>query len=653
MRQNKNKKITKITSGALVLLLASGGLISNSLADGESLQAEGDSIKVSPEVTHSESIEGNLSDAVDNKTEDVEKNDNKVNKNINKVSFGENLAKVKSFTDENAGYNKEFKQRANKAYNDYSYLLNSDADESDIIKANDALLTIIQDESNNFASIEDTEEKVFDEEEIIEDDQSKEEANQNEEIEDEKNQGSKSEESEEEIVKDEKNEEPKEENQTPAKENDQENSKDKIEENKKNLPYSNKQEFIDFVGGYSDKAKAKNIFPSVMIGQAVHESGFGTSKLAIEDNNLFGIKAPKKKNSDSSSNSYKTEEYIDGKLVNTTDNFRTYDSFEESIDHYLNLLTNGSYAGNKVSEAKSAKEQLERIKKTEYATDPSYVEKVLNIIKSYNLTSFDKGFKEDLTNKEDNADLEKEDLTGKEDENKVEETEKPSTKPNVEDNLDENNNKTENDKKPEDNEDVLKDQDNKEDKKENPSNKKDSDKKDGSKLEDNNESEAINESEKQEKEENKVSEKELKQKLIDKINNVKILLKDGSWTKESGKEAESIIINAENALIKDELTEEIYGKIAKGLDNIQINVLKKESKSSKAYKPTFEKVVVDEDKSSKNDNKKDQAKKVVLKSAPNKENKSTNVKTGVKSLSSVLIALSSAGAAFFASRKRK
>ena len=204
MRQNKNKKITKITSGALVLLLASGGLISNSLADGESLQAEGDSIKVSPEVTHSESIEGNLSDAVDNKTEDVEKNDNKVNKNINKVSFGENLAKVKSFTDENAGYNKEFKQRANKAYNDYSYLLNSDADESDIIKANDALLTIIQDESNNFASIEDTEEKVFDEEEIIEDDQSKEEANQNEEIEDEKNQGSKSEESEEEIVKDEK-----------------------------------------------------------------------------------------------------------------------------------------------------------------------------------------------------------------------------------------------------------------------------------------------------------------------------------------------------------------------------------------------------------------------------------------------------------------
>lgn len=44
MRQNKNKKITKITSGALVLLLASGGLISNSLADGESLQAEGDSI---------------------------------------------------------------------------------------------------------------------------------------------------------------------------------------------------------------------------------------------------------------------------------------------------------------------------------------------------------------------------------------------------------------------------------------------------------------------------------------------------------------------------------------------------------------------------------------------------------------------------------
>src|SRR5690625_1594728 len=216
MRQNKNKKITKITSGALVLLLASGGLISNSLADGESLQAEGDNIKVSPEITHSESIDGSLSDAVDKKAEDVEKNDNKENKNLNKISLGENLAKVKSFTDENAGYNQEFKQRANKAYNDYSYLLNADANEKDIIKANDALLTIIQDASNNLASIEDTEEKVFDEEKIIEDDQNKEETNHNEEAEDEKNQGSNS---EEEIIKDEKNEEPKEENQTPAKEN--------------------------------------------------------------------------------------------------------------------------------------------------------------------------------------------------------------------------------------------------------------------------------------------------------------------------------------------------------------------------------------------------------------------------------------------------
>lgn len=131
------------------------------------------------------------------------------------------------------------------------------------------------------------------------------------------------------------------------------------------------------------------------------------------------------------------------------------------------------------------------------------------------------------------------------------------------------------------------------------------------------------------------------------------MLKDGSWTKESGKEAENIILKAEKALIKDNLTKKAYEKIAEDLDGIQINVLKKESNSNKAYKPSFEEVVVDKDKSSKNDNKKDQAKKVVLKSAPNKENKSTNVKTGVKSLSSVLIALSSAGAAFFASRKRK
>lgn len=399
-----------------------------------------------------------------------------------------------------------------------------------------------------------------------------------------------------------------------------------------------------------------------MIGQAAHESGFGTSDLTVKDKSLFGIKAQNNK----PSNSYKTEEYINGKLVKTKDNFRAYDSFEESIDHYLNLLNKGVYAENKVSEAKTAKEQLERIKKSGYATDPAYVAKVLNIIKSYNLTSFDEGFRDNLTVEE----------------NKKDESEKPSTKPSIEENLDKNEEKVEDGKKSEDKNENVEDQDKKEessdktdtninkdskkenkkdeikeDKNENSSSKEEVNKDEDSKAEDKKESkksEDVNK-EDQSKKDDQVSEKELKQKLIDKINNVKILLKDGSWTKESGKEAEKIILKAENALIKDDLNKESYEKIAKDLDNIQINVLKKESKSNDSYKPSFDQEISNDENDSngnKND-KKVEAKKLVLKSAPKKETKSTNVKTGVKSLSSVLLTLSSAGAAFFASRKRK
>lgn len=563
-----------------------------------------------------------MSEAVDNKAKDVENTENKENKNINKVKLNENLAKVKAFTADDAGYNQEFKQRANQAYNKYSYLLNADADESIILNANDALYTIIQDASNNLASIEDTEEKVFDEEKIVEDDKKEENLGKEEsgQVED-------STVDENNKVIDENNssnENTTEQNQENNKVNDNENKED----NKAKLPYNNNKEFVDFVGSFSEKAKAKNIFPSVMIGQAAHESGFGRSDLTVKDKSLFGIKAQNNK----PSNSYKTEEYIDGELVKTKADFRAYDSFEESIDHYLNLLNNGIYAKNKVAEAKTAKEQLERIKKSGYATDPNYVSRVLNLIKSYNLTSFDEGFKDNLTVED----------------NKNDESEKPSTKPSIEENLDKNEEKVKDEKKFEEKNENVKDQDKKEDS----SSKTDVNKSETSKPEVKKESEDTN---KKDQADDQVSEKELKQNLIDKINKVKILLKDGTWTKESGKKAENIILKAENALIKDEFTKETYKEIANELDSIQINVLKKETKSNNAYKPSFDQEVVDDkDKTKDNkDNKNVEAKKLVLKSAPKKESESTNVKTGVKSLSSVLLTLSSAGAAFFASRKRK
>ncbi|NVF10595.1 glucosaminidase domain-containing protein [Anaerococcus sp. AGMB00486] len=236
-----------------------------------------------------------------------------------------------------------------------------------------------------------------------------------------------------------------------------------------------------------------------MIGQAILESANGTSKLATEDYNIFGIKSTDK----TEGKSYKTEEFKDGKLIKTTDKFKQYDSFEDAINYYLDLLNRGTYAKHKVAEAKTAKEQLERIKVAGYATDLNYVTKVLNRIKEENLEKFDIGFKENLDDK------------------KAETFKEESER-------DDKNNKTD-------------------------------------QAMDNSKTQADQE------EKNLVN----KDKLADEINKIKILLKDGSWTKESGQNAEKIIKEVEETLLKENLTSKEYDKLKDELNNIQINILKK------------------------------------------------------------------------------
>lgn len=43
---------------------------------------------------------------------------------------------------------------------------------------------------------------------------------------------------------------------------------------------------------HADLAKQYNIFPEVMMGQAILESGWGQSKLSKQSKNIFGVKIP-------------------------------------------------------------------------------------------------------------------------------------------------------------------------------------------------------------------------------------------------------------------------------------------------------------------------------------------------------------------------
>lgn len=128
--------------------------------------------------------------------------------------------------------------------------------------------------------------------------------------------------------------------------------------------------------------------PSVCIAQSALETGWGRSDLMIKANAFFGIKASKSWGGKVYSS--KTKECYDGVSFTTiTALFRAYDSLEESVKDYYDLICNNKRYAGAVGKT-DAKECITAIKEGGYATDPEYVDSVMSIVDKYDLTRFDK-----------------------------------------------------------------------------------------------------------------------------------------------------------------------------------------------------------------------------------------------------------------------
>jgi len=156
---------------------------------------------------------------------------------------------------------------------------------------------------------------------------------------------------------------------------------------------------IDFIKTVSRKAvedwKDRRIMlPSVVIAQAILESGFGTSELAVNANALFGIK----KNGWTGKTYVKqaTEQRPDGSCY-TVENteWRAYDSWDESIvDHNTYIATRkigGELRYETIIGNTSYKTVCELLRICGYSTSLTYPQKLTDIIEKYDLTQYDKG----------------------------------------------------------------------------------------------------------------------------------------------------------------------------------------------------------------------------------------------------------------------
>lgn len=154
------------------------------------------------------------------------------------------------------------------------------------------------------------------------------------------------------------------------------------------LPPIITQEFVD--GAISTQTKYK-VPASLTLAQIILESGGDSpghlSGLAYQCKNLFGIK--KGSCSSCATCTFKTrEETSSGSSYTVSAKFRKYSNYKESIeDHGKFFVENSRYSDcfNK----KTGDEWAKCVKKAGYATDVDYDEKLISLMKQYNLYQYD------------------------------------------------------------------------------------------------------------------------------------------------------------------------------------------------------------------------------------------------------------------------
>ena len=160
-----------------------------------------------------------------------------------------------------------------------------------------------------------------------------------------------------------------------------------------------REEFIEFVGNIAqrDWIERRLVLPSVVTAQAIKESGFGTSELAVNANALFGIKQ----------NGWTGRVYVKDAVEQNVDGsyrtdknvlWRAYDSWEQSIlDHntYLSERKIGNQTEPNWKNVIGCGDYILAVQYLQnaqlpYATSKTYEESLIrDYIEKYNLAQYD------------------------------------------------------------------------------------------------------------------------------------------------------------------------------------------------------------------------------------------------------------------------
>lgn len=146
-----------------------------------------------------------------------------------------------------------------------------------------------------------------------------------------------------------------------------------------------RQKQLKYVGRFVDVAQAEmkkyGIPASITLAQGLLESNAGESRLAVKNNNHFGIKCFSRTCKKGHCSNFTDDTHKDF--------FRKYKSSWESYRGHSHLLRADRYKPLYKLNSNDYKAWARGLKKAGYATDKYYAEKLINLIEDLNLDQYD------------------------------------------------------------------------------------------------------------------------------------------------------------------------------------------------------------------------------------------------------------------------
>lgn len=147
-------------------------------------------------------------------------------------------------------------------------------------------------------------------------------------------------------------------------------------------PIPSKQEFMTQMLPYAQQAaSALGVDANLLLAQAALETGWGQSVIKNGQGessfNLFNIKANKAWQGKQAK--VMTLEYDGGVARKEMAGFRSYNSYKDSFDDYVNLIRSNPRYSEALKNTSNPAQYMHELQQAGYATDPRYAEKVMSI----------------------------------------------------------------------------------------------------------------------------------------------------------------------------------------------------------------------------------------------------------------------------------